>query len=58
MPVVLPMQVFELQPVLDPHTAWREVSLLRQCAHARIVPLFGVALRVGGRRLWWDRRAT
>ncbi|EFN58982.1 hypothetical protein CHLNCDRAFT_137604 [Chlorella variabilis] len=43
--VEVAVKVFELQPVLDPHTAWREVSLLRQCAHARIVPLFGVALR-------------
>lgn len=28
---------------------WREAAMLRDCGHARIVPLFGVALKVGCR---------
>ena len=43
-------QVFELEAGVDSATLWREVLLLRQCRHPRIVPLLGVALevRLGG----------
>lgn len=47
LPCPLVLQVFELQPGLDSRVAWREVSLLRQCVHERLVPLLGVALTVG-----------
>lgn len=40
------LQVIELLPGMDSHTAWREAALLRDCTHERIVPLYGVALKV------------
>jgi hypothetical protein len=40
------LQVCELLPGTDSRAIWREVSILRSCAHERIVPLFGVALKV------------
>ena len=41
------LQVIELLPGMDSHTAWREAALLRDCTHERIVPLYGVAFKVG-----------
>ena len=40
--------MFELLPGADLQAVWDEAALLRQCAHERIVPLFGVAVQVGG----------
>jgi hypothetical protein len=41
------LQVIELLPGMDSDIAWREAALLRDCSHERIVPLYGVALKVG-----------
>ena len=35
-----------LLPDMDSRAVWREVTLLRNCAHRRIVPLYGVAIKV------------
>ena len=43
------LQVIELQAGVDSRAAWHEAQVLQRCAHARIVPLFGVAIKVGGR---------
>ena len=43
------LQVFELQPGMDSGVIWQEVCLLRRCAHERIVPLRGVAVKVSSR---------
>ena len=40
------LQVFMLLPDMDSGAVWREVALLRNCAHRRIVPLYGVAIKV------------
>jgi hypothetical protein len=42
-----PLQVIKLLPGMDSHTVGREAALLRDCTHERIVPLYGVALKVG-----------
>ncbi|KAI3427363.1 hypothetical protein D9Q98_010279 [Chlorella vulgaris] len=39
------VKVFELLPELDSSAVWREVALLRQCRHPRIVPVYGVAMK-------------
>jgi len=40
------VQASELQPGVDCQAVLREALLLRKCAHARIVPLFGIAVQV------------
>ena len=52
-----PRQVYELLPGTDCQQLWREVQLLRQSPHERIVPLLGVALAVcrGGQAGGRDR---
>lgn len=42
------LQVFELQPGVLSGVIWHEISLLRACSHPQIVPVYGVALQVGG----------
>ena len=39
-------QVFAVQPGLDSHTFWHEISLLSRCVHPMIVPVYGVAVHV------------
>jgi hypothetical protein len=39
--------VYELLPGVDSRAAWQEARLLRNCTHPRIVPLLGIAIRVG-----------
>ena len=34
--------------VADASAVWSEASLMRHCSHERIVPLYGVASKVGG----------
>lgn len=41
------LQVIELLPGTDSQQLWREVALLRKSTHQRIVPLLGVAVKVG-----------
>ena len=40
------VQAVELAPGVASGAFWREARVLRQCAHERIVPLYGVAIRV------------
>lgn len=40
-------QVLHLGSDLRSSRFWREVQLLRHCAHPRMVPVYGVALQVG-----------
>ena len=44
---VLSLQVMEAPADLSPDALCQEVSLMRQCSHKRIVPLYGVVLQVG-----------
>jgi len=41
-----PLQVFAVQPGIDSHAFWHEISLLSRCVHPRIVPILGVAVHV------------
>ena len=41
------VKAVELQPGMDSGAVWREASLLRRCHHDRVVPLIGVAIKVG-----------
>jgi hypothetical protein len=45
----LRLQAHELLPDTDPQQIWREVELLRQSAHERIVPLLGVVIMARGK---------
>lgn len=45
-------QVMDMDPGADSSFLWNEVSLLRVCAHPRIVKVFGVTLSVG---VWCPR---
>ena len=40
------VKVFEIDPGIDSGRIWREAAMLRDCVHERIVPLYGIALRV------------
>ena len=40
------MQAVELQPGVASGAFWREATIQQRCIHARIVPLYGVAIRV------------
>ena len=44
------VQVMHLAPSVRSSQFWREVQLLRRCAHPRIVPVYGVAVQVSWRR--------
>lgn len=44
--LLFPTQVFDLMPGMDSARMWREVTLMRQCSHPRILPLLGVAIKV------------
>ena len=43
----LSLQALEVEAGVSRADLWREAVLLRQCTHARIVPLYGVATQVG-----------
>lgn len=40
------LQVFELADGVASRRMWQEVTLLRDCVHERLVPLYGVAMSV------------
>lgn len=46
-PAVWP-QVYELPGGVDASVVWNEAAMLRQAVGPRIVPLYGIAVQVGG----------
>ncbi len=40
------LQVIELDPGVDSRAVWHEARLMRRCVHDRIVPLYGIAIKV------------